>query len=713
MPERPAPGFTARDALLLHWLADGDASALELTPRRIEALGAAAGDAPPLPDAFAVVATLLAAGEDAVAAGRFRVGLTAAGGPSGANLLARFGRADRRLAALVRGHLRAEEALRPDALFAEIIHLPEGGIGNVLLRPRLRRHEIPYLGRASARGEARIAVGDLTVSVVGERVVLRSRRLEREVVPRLTAAHNFAHPANLAVYRFLCALQGQGVHGRLAFSFGALDVAAHLPRVTRGRLVLAPERWNLSADELAPLGDPDEALGFRATQTLRERRRLPRWIAIAETDNLLPVDLDNAISVAMAGRRLRRRARATLVELFLGPDDLVLHGPEGRFAHQLVVPFVRARSSVPASAPVRRPVARPADRTAAPGSPWLYAKLYTSVSATDALLASVARPVVAVARAHGSADGWFFARYGDPDWHLRLRLHGDPRALLRDVMPQLCAAAAPALADGRVRRLAFDTYERELERYGGPDGMALSERLFTADSDAALELIGLTPGDGGADARWRVTLLGIDRLLDDLGLDLGVRRGVLAATRTGSAPSSGSVLPSQRRSRGASARSATSSGACWSRSRPSCPTASPRASPSTTAAAWRWRRLPPACALPSAPGASNGRSPPSRAATSTCTSTASWELPRRPRSSCSRTSSAGSTRAGWRAGAAQSHHAPGRRRCRSRRRGRGRRIADAGTARTTTVAPAPASRGCGRGRGRRPRARRDRTGTPP
>ena len=98
-------------------------------------------------------------------------------------------------------------------------------------------------------------------------------------------------------------------------------------------------------------------------------------------------------------------------------------------------------------------------------------------------------------------------------------------------MPQLCAAAAPALADGRVRRLAFDTYERELERYGGPDGMALSERLFTADSDAALELIGLTPGDGGADARWRVTLLGIDRLLDDLGLDLGVRRGVLAATR--------------------------------------------------------------------------------------------------------------------------------------------------------------------------------------
>ena len=59
-------------------------------------------------------------------------------GPSGANLLGRFCHADPELHRRVEEHLRAEEAHRPDAIFAEVVHLPEGRIGNVLCRPVLR-----------------------------------------------------------------------------------------------------------------------------------------------------------------------------------------------------------------------------------------------------------------------------------------------------------------------------------------------------------------------------------------------------------------------------------------------------------------------------------------------------------------------------------------------------------------------------------------------
>ena len=84
------------------------------------------------------------------------------------------------------------------------------------------------------------------------------------------------------------------------------------------------------------------------------------------------------------------------------------------------------------------------------------------------------------ARQSGAADGWFFVRYGDPDWHLRVRFHGEPARLHAEVLPALQAAAAPLLDDGRVWRLQLDTYEREVERYGGPEGVALAERLFEA-----------------------------------------------------------------------------------------------------------------------------------------------------------------------------------------------------------------------------------------
>src|SRR5262249_56388228 len=112
-------------------------------------------------------------------------------GSSGGRRLGRFCLGAPRLQAAVETHLRAEEALQPEAVFAEIVHLPEGRIGNVLCRPVLRGHEIAFLGRSGAPAEAQIPLDDLMIAVVGERVVLRSRRLGREVVPRLSTAHNY------------------------------------------------------------------------------------------------------------------------------------------------------------------------------------------------------------------------------------------------------------------------------------------------------------------------------------------------------------------------------------------------------------------------------------------------------------------------------------------------------------------------------------------
>src|SRR6185295_7783108 len=96
-----------------------------------------------------------------------------------------------------------------EAVFAEIVHLPEGRIGNIAARPVLRAYEIPYLGCSGAALDRQIPVTDLRVAVRGGRVRLRSERLGREVIPRLTCAHNFSR-RSLGLYRFLCALQLEG-----------------------------------------------------------------------------------------------------------------------------------------------------------------------------------------------------------------------------------------------------------------------------------------------------------------------------------------------------------------------------------------------------------------------------------------------------------------------------------------------------------------------
>lgn len=59
----------------------------------------------------------------------------------------------------------------------------------------------------------------------------------------------------------------------------------------------------------------------------------------------------------------------------------------------------------------------------------------------------------------------------------------------------------------------------------------LSERLFHADSEAALSIVETLSGDAGTDARWRLALRGMDLLLEDLGLALEARRLVMKKVR--------------------------------------------------------------------------------------------------------------------------------------------------------------------------------------
>jgi thiopeptide-type bacteriocin biosynthesis protein len=527
----PTVPWGAREQLLLEKLtaaARRGARAVELEPADVARLERPAEARAPLPDAFSFMGCLLARSAEAAAAGEYQLFFQGVSGPSGANLLGRFCHGDPRLEARVREHLAAEEANRPGAIFAEIVHLPEGRIGNVIARPLLRGHEIVYLGRSGAPPEAQIPINDLLVRVAGGRVVLRSARLGREVIPRLTNAHNYSHARNLSVYRFLCAVMRQGIVGGVGWSWGALDGAPHLPRLTAGRVVLSLERWRVPKAKLETLGAATAAGRWRAAQALRRELGLPRWVAVADGDNELPIDLDNLLSVETFVQLVKDRGEARLDEIPSFEETLPTTGPEGRFVHELVIPFARVPQA--AAAAVEGRAAPRVPRSFAPGSEWLYAKLYTGHATADQVLREVVAPVVAEATASGAARRWFFIRYGDPEWHVRLRLQGEPGALA-GVLPLLHRAAAPLLDDGRMWRMQLDTYEREVERYGGPRGVELSEELFCADSEAVLAIVETLSGDEGADARWRLALRGIDRLFDDLGLDLAGRRRVIETAR--------------------------------------------------------------------------------------------------------------------------------------------------------------------------------------
>lgn len=468
-----------------------------------------------LPDSLAVMATISAQSDDAVTAGDYEVRLVGAFGPSGARLFGRFCHHDDELRRHAEQHLRAEEALHPDAVFAELSHLPDASVGDVVSRPALRHHEIALLTGADAQVEGRIEPRELDLGLEGDALVLRAPSGSR-VMPRLTNAHH-VFGDGLGLYRFLALLQFQGLAPGLSWSWGPLEGAPFLPRVRVGRVVLSLARWRIAPGELRSLREGGHEQRAAAVAAWRRRVGCPRFVGLPVQESALPLDLDDPACAEILLRDAPPAGHAVVQEWWPAPDDSPVLGEGGRYGHELLVPFVAQRE--PTRDGVRPRAAETVRRARPPGSDWLFAKLYTAPSLADELIVDELAPLARAAVSAGAATSWHFLRYADPEFHLRLRLQGDPESLRRDLLPEVLAAADRLMVAGTLRRVVLDTYEREVERYGGSQGILLAEGVFHADSDAVASLLSRVPlGEEAARDRWHLAAAGVWSLLLALGL---------------------------------------------------------------------------------------------------------------------------------------------------------------------------------------------------
>jgi thiopeptide-type bacteriocin biosynthesis protein len=268
-------------------------------------------------------------------------------------------------------------------------------------------------------------------------------------------------------------------------------------------------------------------------QRTREKCRLPRFVWLQERpgrsgDPPLLIDLDNALCVKLLLRAAGRDPDLYLVEALPQPDAECARGPDGRYTHEIVLPLA---ISGPLVSPEARKLPEPRTRPGPghpPGTRWLFAKLYTPTSSSDTLLCRVVAPLMRTVLRAGAVRRWFFVRYSDPDPHLRLYAFGPARRLIAHLLPVLSRTLQRSPADGATWRLQLDTYEPEVERYGGLEGTRVAERVFGFDTAATVALIERRPTRL---ERVRLVALGTDRLLDAVGASPSEKLTIVGGAR--------------------------------------------------------------------------------------------------------------------------------------------------------------------------------------
>lgn len=258
-------------------------------------------------------------------------------GSSAAVLLGRFCSEKSEIHKLTKTIADKEEILNPEHILAEVIHLPEARIGNVVRRPTIRNYEIPYMAQSVLPEENQIAVNDLYISLQNNRFVLRSKRLNKEIRPYLTNAHNYFHNT-LPVYHFLSDLYSQEIRGGLHFDWGGLkDIYRFLPRVEYKNIILSKACWKIFDKDVTFLErlriDKDEFLS--ELKNWRIKRKIPAWIQWVQADNILPLNLEN-YDMAVIFILTIKNKKTIMVEEFLFNDN-------EDFKHEFIFPMYKLK----------------------------------------------------------------------------------------------------------------------------------------------------------------------------------------------------------------------------------------------------------------------------------------------------------------------------------------------------------------------------------
>lgn len=154
----------------------------------------------------------------------------------------------------------------------------------------------------------------------------------------------------------------------------------------------------------------------------------------------------------------------------------------------------------------------------APGSNWLYVKIYGGPQASEDWLTGPFRTLLTGWKVSNLVKQFHFLHYLDPEYHLRLRF------LLTDpvhsgiLLNQIQLSCSEMLDEDLIWKIEVGTYEPEYDRYGA-DRMSRIECWFEIDSIYWLDEISRRQSEGDHEI-WKSAMRSVDVFLEDFGANI-------------------------------------------------------------------------------------------------------------------------------------------------------------------------------------------------
>ena len=442
-----------------------------------------------------------------------KIAFFAGGGVTAQHYIGRFTAFDNDLSKLSSSITNFENYIFKDKIVAEIIHLSNDECGNLVNRDIKRNYEIPIYSHHSKNSQP-IYLTDIMISIRNGKIVLRSKKYNKEIIPFLSCAHNY-HYGTVPIYKFLCDIQCLYRSNILSFDLTPVirKNFKYIPRFEYEKsIILSPATWFFTKEDLKECIDLKGNIVNDKFKKFIKRYNIPRFIDLIENSySLLAIDLENEYLFATVNQSLKKFNQLYFQENLHLNECLDMES----YANQIVLSLYKNN---PLFSPKLSSRVVRTKRNFVPGDEWLYFKIYCRCDFSTTILTDLYK-IIKLLQKKNIIDKWFFIKLQDPDFHIRFRLHITSMENICHVFSLVNQKTKAFVKSGHISDICLNTYKRELERYYDAN-ITLVESIFCIDSKFVIEVFNRIRVENTWDSLWLYGLRGIDSYLNSFGLNI-------------------------------------------------------------------------------------------------------------------------------------------------------------------------------------------------
>ena len=365
------------------------------------------------------------------------------------------------------------EYLPGEYLECDLMYLPQRvQLGNVATVPRFHDYCLAYYQYSQKQS---IPISDIYVGIKDDRFFLYSKCLGKKLKIN---THNLLYfYGDSPEIRFLKEIQLDGIIQWNVVFFKNLMNFDYLPEIRYKMVVIRPETWIINLTRRTQSFEEFDEYFLKKYIHLNDKN-----LALLFGDNELKINIRNKNSRYLIYRQYLRTGMVMLIRTY----DCCLNSN----AAEIVVPYFLKKMKEPCCSirpkhSVNETYATCYHSHIILGDNWLSFELYGYYNFEEYISKELSALIDELCTMK-IIESFYYLQYADPRYHIRLRLF--KKEIIHNI-EHIIEQLNKHVLSGYIESFKMCPYDREIERYGGKEGLIKAERLFCVDSRCAIFFI--------------------------------------------------------------------------------------------------------------------------------------------------------------------------------------------------------------------------------